>query len=264
MTELTDRNFDDLAERFNTRVYGKLKGVLRQTILWQDLTAYLPQLNSATSKPLQILDVGGGLGQLAIKLAQLEHHVHFNDLSSEMTTKARAAAKEAGVEHLIQWSNVPYQSLPASHPESFDLILCHAVIEWLAEPELLVPALASMLRPGGSLSLCFYNPAGRIYRNLIFGNFRMLSNTQPYKTDARSLTPSNPSSLEDIRQWLAESRLSIKQESGIRVFTDYVTENRGGHQSEEDVIEMELKYSTQEPYKWLGRYLHIIAQVERL
>ncbi len=262
MTDLHDRNFDDLAERFSTRVYGKLKGTLRQAVLWQDLTTYLPRLSQNTNKPLDILDVGGGLGQLSIKLAQLGHRVHFNDLSAVMTEKAREAAQIAGVEDLIHWSNEPYQSLEANSIKQFDLILCHAVLEWLAEPEQLLPALASMLRPSGSLSLCFYNPAGRVYRNLIFGNFRMLNSSLPYKTDNQSLTPSNPSSLEEVRQWLTASCFKTKQTSGIRVFSDYVTEVRGGHQSTEDVIAMELKHSTQEPYKWLGRYLHIIAQAE--
>jgi len=179
-----------------------------------------------------------------------------------MCNKAKVAAKEAGVENRMHWSNEPYQSLTLRHSKAFDLILCHAVIEWLANPRLLLPALASMLRDEGNLSLCFYNPTGRVYRNLIFGNFRMLNQEGPYKTDAHSLTPSNPSTLESVRQWLESSKFKIRHESGIRVFSDYVTLERGGHQSPEEVIQMELKYSDQEPYKWLGRYLHISAQLD--
>ncbi len=261
MTDLRDRNFDDLAERFSTRIYGKLKGALRHAVLWRDLNDLLPKAIQGAEQQLEILDVGGGLGQFAIALAQKGHRVHFNDLSSVMTEKAKAAAREAGVEHLIKWTNEPYQSLCNSHGKKYDLILCHAVLEWLAEPEQLLPNLSSVLDTNGTLSLCFYNPAGRTYRNLIFGNFRVLSGKQPAKPDNRSLTPCNPRSLKTVRQWLEECHFTIKQESGIRVFSDYASEARGGHHSTEDVIEMELEYSTQEPYKWLGRYLHIIAQI---
>jgi len=262
MTDLRDRNFDDLAERFTTRIYGKLKGVLRHAILWRDLDSLLPNIIQNTEQPLEILDVGGGLGQIAIKLAQKGHRVHFNDLSPVMAERAKTAAREAGVEHLIEWTNKPYQSLCNGHSKKYDLILCHAVLEWLAKPEQLLPNLASILSTNGTLSLCFYNPAGRIYRNLIFGNFRILNSKQSATPDDRSLTPHNPKSLKTVHQWLDECHFKIKQESGIRVFSDYTSETRGGHHSPEDVIEMELEYSTQEPYKWLGRYLHIIAQIE--
>jgi S-adenosylmethionine-dependent methyltransferase len=64
---------------------------------------------------------------------------------------------------------------------------------------------------------------------------------------------------DQIKQWLAQSQLTLRASSGIRVFHDYVTTLRGGHENSDSVIAMELKYSVQEPYKWLGRYIHFIA-----
>jgi S-adenosylmethionine-dependent methyltransferase len=63
-----DRNFDDLAERFQRKVYGGLKGEIRLAVLWRDIEPLLPEVND---KPLRILDIGAGLGQLAIRLAKL-------------------------------------------------------------------------------------------------------------------------------------------------------------------------------------------------
>ena len=58
-----DRNFDDLAERFQRKIYGGLKGEIRLAVLWRDLESEVPALKEG--RPLRILDVGAGLGQLA-------------------------------------------------------------------------------------------------------------------------------------------------------------------------------------------------------
>ncbi len=54
----------------------------------------------------------------------------------------------------------------------FDLVLCHAVLEWLAQPQQALHKLFGLIRPGGHLSLMFYNRDALIFRNLIRGNWR--------------------------------------------------------------------------------------------
>ena len=160
----------------------------------------------------------------------------------------------------MTWHCGPYQQLNAVlKGQCFDLVLCHALLEWLQDPELLIPALEPLVAPDGILSLCFYNPASIVYRNLMRGNFDRIINTHNYTPDGGSLTPQNPCSLAQVRQWLAQSGFNIRQESGLRVFSDYVLEKRGGNLQSDQVLAMELAYSGQEPYKWMGRYLHVLA-----
>ena len=82
----------------------------------------------------------------------------------------------------------------------------------------------------------------------------------PFSADARSLTPHNSLKHELIDQWIGTLAIKVEQSSGIRVFHDYVTNLRGGHLDDAAVIDMELKYSMLEPYKWLGRYMHYILR----
>ncbi|MDP2127377.1 MAG: methyltransferase domain-containing protein [Pseudohongiella sp.] len=260
MANNQDRNFDDLADHFSRKIYGGIKGQIRLAVLSADLTPIVTHLMANRAEPLRVLDVGGGLGQLSIRFAQQGHHVTINDISPVMLDYARVKAREAGVEDTISWHCGPYQDLIGLALEPFDLVMCHAVLEWLQEPELLVPTLAALVRPEGYLSLCFYNPASIIYRNLIRGNFNWLQQAQTYVADSGSLTPNNPCSIEQVRGWMAQSRFEIQKESGLRVFSDYVVDRRGGHQVPELVLAMELQYSGQEPYKWMGRYLHVVAQ----
>lgn len=262
---MADRNFDDLANRFAHRVYGGLKGDIRLAVLWRDLQELLQKRAENVSsqgeqQPLRILDVGGGLGQLAIRLAQAGHRVVFNDLSPVMMQQARSRAREAGVDVDICFEPGSYQDLlQRLEQSSFDLILCHAVLEWLEQPQYLVPALNQLITADGYLSLCFYNPAAKTYRNLIRGNFDVLNRQQPYQSDRGSLTPNHPCELTQVLEWLDAESLHIVRSSGVRVFHDYVVEKRGGHHNPEQVLEMELRFSDREPYKWLGRYLHLLA-----
>ena len=257
---MADRNFDDLADHFEQRIYGSSKGKIRQAVIWRDLKTALPEIDRGeTIKPLRVLDVGGGLGIFSVRLSQLGHAVCYNDLSPTMTRKAQNLASNAGVADQIVWNTGPYQQLTAQRDEGFDLILCHALLEWLAQPEKLIPALSSLLNANGRLSFCFYNQAGIVYRNLIKGNFNWITHQDHYQTDKNSLTPQHACSLKQVNNWLVVAGLKSDSVTGIRVFSDYTVDKRGGLNSAESVFQMELNYSRQEPYKWLGRYLHVIA-----
>lgn len=258
-----DRNFDDLAERFQRKIYGGLKGEIRLAVLWRDLESEVPALKEG--RPLRILDVGAGLGQLAIRLAALGHDVVVNDISAEMLGIAREAARKEGVEEVIQWHHGAFQQLPALDLGTFDVVLCHAVMEWLAEPETLLPVLKQFLTQGGMLSLSYYNRHSLEYRNLVRGNFNLLerenlASNQGFSADPGSLTPGNPQSPEQVGRWVEEAGLSVIATSGVRVFSDYVTSPRGGNAVPEAVVDMELRYSRREPYLWLGRYIHLLLK----
>lgn len=96
MSNGSDRNFDDLTEKFSRKVYGGLKGDVRLAVIWRDLLSVMPAINS--SQPIRVLDVGGGLGQMSVRLAELGHHVTYNDVSLNMSAVAKQSANKAGVE----------------------------------------------------------------------------------------------------------------------------------------------------------------------
>ncbi|MEH6467799.1 MAG: methyltransferase domain-containing protein [Porticoccus sp.] len=250
-----DRNFDDLAERFKRKVYGGLKGDIRLAVLWRDLEEQIPQIHE--SKPLRVLDIGAGLSQLAIRLAKLGHQVTVNDISSEMLSIARESAEQSGVIDSMVWHHCPFQELSNKVEGKFDVVLCHAVVEWLADPEPLLVQLKQFLSEEGVLSFTYYNRHSLEYRNLIRGNFNLLKR-DTFTPDPGSLTPSNPLLPEQVQEWVDDAALTVQATSGVRVFHDYVTTLRGGNGVPESVVEMELVYSQREPYMWLGRYIHLL------
>ncbi len=275
-----DRSFDNVADHFEKKVYGGLKGDIRLAVLRRDIFEYIDALTKTLQRPLRILDVGAGLAQITIELATQGHNIVVNDISANMLAKAQAnfeqltadaSNNEVTLFGEIKWYVCPYQELTPrlaaeqnNKPrEKFDLILCHALLEWLAEPREIMDFFDSQLTPTGALSLCFYNPASFEYRNLIMGNFNLLDSLlseDGYRADnKKSLTPNHPVAKLEVEHWLSDHHYKIALESGLRVFHDYAPLKRGGHNLPEEVIRMELRYSRQEPFKRLGRYLHILA-----
>jgi len=65
----------------------------------------------------------------------------------------------------------------ANNPdEGVDLILFHAVVEWMADPRAALQVLGRLLRPCGYFSVLFYNRNSLVWRHLMSGNFDRASN----------------------------------------------------------------------------------------
>nr|WP_313062019.1 methyltransferase domain-containing protein [Moraxella sp. CTOTU49097] len=255
-----DRNFDDISAHFEKKIYGGLKGEIRLAVLRHDIFGWVKSWQQTHNRPLRVLDVGAGLAQISIELAKDGHDVTINDISANMLEIAKQNAGEAAQN--ITWHTCPYQQLDAKLTGKYDLILCHAVLEWLAEPKLIMDFFDRWLAYDGAekgvLSLCFYNPASFVYRNLVMGNFNLLHN-KDFKADNGSLTPNHPVAKDEVLAWINDHHYQILHTSGLRVFHDYSPLKRGGHTNPQAVIDMEVAYSGQDPYKWLGRYLHFLV-----
>lgn len=165
---MQDKNFDKLAHKFAKNIYGTPKGEIRAAVLWRDLSSALAPFGD---KKLRILDAGGGFGFFSQKLARLGHEVVLCDISQEMLIQAQAHI-DASTEPLnIELIHAPIQALSVEQNGVFDLILCHAVVEWLTDAQRTMEGLLTMLKPNGLFSLMFYNKEAMRFHALISGNF---------------------------------------------------------------------------------------------
>lgn len=262
-----DRNFDDLATRFQKNIYGGLKGQIRLAVLKRDFTECVgihPFGEKELGRPLRILDAGGGQGQFSLEFAQAGHQVVICDISQEMLKLARIQAEALGIVSQVEFIHSAIQDLGqvlGDHPEGkqFDLVLCHAVMEWVARPPELLESLMTYLKPEGFLSLTFYNLHSLIYKNLLRTNFKKILQ-QDYGGSRGSLTPINPLYPEQVLTWLAALPLDLLATSGIRVFHDYIFNEEHREREPENLIALELAFSRQQPYQSLGRYMHLLAR----
>ncbi|NHB87991.1 tRNA uridine 5-oxyacetic acid(34) methyltransferase CmoM [Photorhabdus tasmaniensis] len=253
---MRDRNFDDIADKFSRNIYGTTKGKIRQAVVWQDISELLAQL---PRRPLRILDAGGGEGNMACQLAELGHQVILCDLSEEMIQRAKLTAKEKGVSQNMQFIPSPVQEINQYIEQPVDLVLFHAVLEWITDQKYAIEVLTNIINPGGALSLMFYNANGLVMRNAILGNFHLATPNMPRRRK-RSLSPQNPLVPEQVYQWLDELNMVITGKTGVRVFHDYLQSRQLQRENFPALLELEQRYCRQEPYISLGRYIHVMAR----
>lgn len=72
------------------KIYGGAKGAIRLAVLQADLVESLPE------RPLRVLDIGAGLGHMALWLAERGHQVTLAEPAAPMLDGARARFADAG------------------------------------------------------------------------------------------------------------------------------------------------------------------------
>ncbi|CCQ09964.1 S-adenosylmethionine-dependent methyltransferase Functionally Coupled to the MukBEF Chromosome Partitioning Mechanism [Pseudoalteromonas luteoviolacea B = ATCC 29581] len=256
MTTIRDRSFDSISNKFSKNIYGTAKGKIREAVLRRDLTEHITWLGKDKSK--RILDVGGGQGQLALFLAAQGHHVTLIDISSEMLGEARKTADMLGLSEQLTTIHASIHELPVLALGHFDLVMCHAVLEWLVEQQKALAALKDCLAEEGKLSLMYYNQEAQRFANVIYGNFDYVQKDLKVKKKV-SLNPNQPLSAIQVATWLNELSLNIIDKTGVRCFHDYMRNLTKANESFEELLALELKYNRQEPYASLGRYTHLVC-----
>jgi S-adenosylmethionine-dependent methyltransferase len=115
------------------------------------------------------LDVGAGTGASAVRLAKLGHHVTLLDSARLMLDLAERAAREVGVTELITCKHGDAAQLGnLFHAESFDLILCHNILEYFDDPCAVLCGVARALRESSSMiSILVRNQAGEVLKAAI-------------------------------------------------------------------------------------------------
>ncbi|MCX4186713.1 methyltransferase domain-containing protein [Methylophaga sp. OBS4] len=249
-----DRNFDDLADRFEQKIYNTVKGDWRLTLLQQDL-AFLHQQSL-----LNIWDAGCGQAQISQWFAEQGHALTLCDLSGKMLQRAQNNFAAAGLS--ARFYHQSAQSLASELPE-FDLVLCHAVLEWLAQPLPSLFTIADKVRPGGYLSLLFYNRNAMVYSNVLKGGWRLKPILDDsYIGQGNKLTPPNPQFPHEVIAAMTARHFSVKTHTGVRVFNDYLSTEAKQNSDEQELFALEKRYCRMPTYRDMGRYVHVLFQRE--
>ena len=255
MTIKHDQNFDNLSKRFRKNIYDSPKGQIRLNILWRDLVEQIPEIETGG---LSILDAGAGQGNFALQLAKKNHQLTLCDLSNNMLQDAKNLFAENNLEKDTHFIHASVQELSEHITEQYDVVLFHAVLEWLVEPKETLKQLVKFIKPGGYLSLMFYSRTGLIYQNLTRGNFNNILNNS-LSGEGKSLTPTNPQNPDEVYRWLNDLKLNTVLRSGVRVFYDGISRERRKQISDEELFELEKQFSRKEPYCSLARYIHVLC-----
>lgn len=252
MSKTADTSFQGITSKFSKNIYATSKGRIRLAVLARDLK---PLLEQPTTTPMRILDIGAGLGQVNHWFAAAGHQVMHTDIAAEMVAQAAQVHQQAGLGEQYQYLCAALQDLPTHLGEQkYDLVICHAVLEWLQDPQAAIAILKGFLSADGCLSLMFYNRDAKLFANTIYGNFDYVQNDLQVKKKVR-LSPQQPIRPADMDAWLAAEQLQVLGKTGVRCFHDYLREPQRD-QNADALLELELKYNREAPYQAMGRYQH--------
>ena len=117
--------------------------------------------------PLQgqrVLDVGCGGGILADAMARKGAQVTGIDLSTKALRVAQLHALEAQTPH-IEYREVSVETLAQEQPGSFDMVTCMEMLEHVPDPDSVVRACATLVKPGGWV---FFSTINRNLKSFLF------------------------------------------------------------------------------------------------
>ena len=241
------------------------EGRLRSDLAFANLEDFLP-LQAKDS--LHALDVGCGTGTTAVRLARLGIHVTLLDSSAEMLDMAQRAAREAGVTEQTTWKQGDAAELASLFPAgSFDVILCHNVLEFVEDPDSLLRDAARALRDSSAvLSVLVRNQAGEVLKAaLLAGDLVAAENNLTSAWGQESLYGGRvrlfqPDSLQTM---LRAALLAITAQRGVRIIADYLPPQVSRSAEYERIFELERKLGSQPEFSAVARYTQCLARRSR-
>ncbi len=219
--------------------------LLLKKIVWH-------QLDEIRGK--KILDFGSGIGVTA------DHYAADNEVVAVEPCEESVAQR---------WQNHPYRQIIGSTDalgqfadETFDVILCHNVLEYADDRENIIREFRRLLKPDGFLSVVKHHRPGRVMQMVVLLNDFDKAHDL---LDGKDGTAAQYGAIRyyedsDITQWC--EGLRIEKVSGIRAFWD-LQQNQECHKDpawQEKMIEVELRVSEMEEYRNIAFFHHLIVR----
>src|SRR5579871_3686242 len=237
------------------------EGQLRLDLAFANLRDFL-QLNT---RSLHALDIGGGTGANAMRLARLGIHVTLLDSSAEMLNLADHAARECGLSEQIALQQGDASHLAKLFPaKSFDLIICHNILEFVEDPDTVLRDAARVLRDGSSIiSILVRNQAGDALKAAIrVGNLAAAEENLSAEWGVESLYGGRVRLFrpESLRGMLKEARLAMIAERGVRIVADYLPPQVSRSAEYDRIFALEYKLGSRPEFAPVARYAQCIAR----
>lgn len=231
------------------------RAAARTAVVWEALRPVLDQTAA------DVLDIGGGTGGFAVRVAELGHRVRVVDPSPDALAALDRRARESGVADRVTGQQGELSSLlDVTAPASVDVVLCHGVLEVVDDPAAALATIAEVLRPGGVLSLLVAQRHAAVVARAMAGHFQqamaLLDSSSTVGRSGRRFTH------DELTTLLAGAGFEPASVHGVRVFADLVPGSLldlepGATQA---LLDLEQAVAERPEYLPLATQLHVIAR----
>jgi S-adenosylmethionine-dependent methyltransferase len=225
-----------------------------QSHLLELLVGQLDDLVAGEWRPLDILDVGGGTGGVAIPLADRGHRVTVVDPSPDALASLERRAADGGVTDRIQALQGDAADLVDLVPaHEADVVVCHRVLEVLDTPEEALRGMAGALRRGGVLSLLVAQRHSVVLTQALAGHLALAR---------RSFADPSRFDYDRVIRLVEGAGFIVLASHGIGAISDQVPERvveaEAGAYAE--LVALESEISTDPAFRALAPHVHVLAQ----
>lgn len=221
---------------------------------WERLFKKIVWVQIGDIEGKKILDFGSGEGITANHFAK-KNDVTAIEPSEEMLSNA--------------WKDYEYtqivgdvNALSGISDETFDIIICHNVLEYIDDKEAVIKALARVLKKDGILSIAKHNRTGRVMQMAVLLDDFEKANAL---LDGENSMASKFGVIryygdKDILEW--ESNLVISEVFGIRTFWD-LQQNQEKHGDEDwqrKMLQLEMRVAQIPEYRDIAFFHHLLLK----
>ena len=218
---------------------------LMKRIVWEQL---------GDIKEKKILDFGSGIGVTANYLA--EHNDVIAIEPDEDSVRER-------------WTDNQYIQITGSidelrkfPDETFDMIICHNVLEYAMDREEIVNEFSRVLKQDGKISIVKHNRVGRVMQMVVLLNDFEHAHSILDGNDGMASKYGAIRYYEDldIEKWC--SKLKITKTLGMRTFWD-LQQNQELHKDadwQDKMVEIELRVSDMDEYMNIAFFHHLMIE----
>lgn len=170
--------------------------------------------------PLDVVDIGGGTGTSAVRVAALGHRVVVVDPSPDALAALGRRAQEAGCSDRITGHQGDATSLLDVVAEgSADVVLCHGVLEYVDDPAVALGVIARALHEGGTLSLLAAQRHAAVIARAMAGHFGQARDLLEQGSAASRGGPGRAGGRGTGHRFTADELTGLVEAAGLRVAT---------------------------------------------
>jgi len=212
------------------------------------------------------LDVGGGTGAQAIKLAKSGWRVSVLDSSAAMLALAEKAAGDANLSsERIQFYQAEAEQVDELFaPQSFHLVICHNVLEYVDDSRAVLVKLKNVLAESGLASILVRSRAGEAMRAVLKAHDLASAESMLTAEWAIESLYGGKARLFDeqsCRGLCSAAGLDVLATRGIRVVADYLPpELSATDDGYARLLSFERRCGAMTEFASVARYLQTIAR----